>query len=255
MLIDDVLDFLFPRFCVLCDKRLSVQEKHICLPCYLHLPRTNYHTVEHSVMERFFWGKDDKIHIQHAVAFFRYKESNKEILMQLKYRQNPDIGTYMASQFAKEILSDGSTFFEGIDVIVPIPIHWMRRLKRSYNQSDYIAQGVSEVTGIPVCTNAVKRVVNNTSQTRMQHDERLKNTEGIFRLVRPELLQGKHILVVDDVTTTGATISSCAEEIAKAGNIKLSVLTIAIAGQTTSETGDAEMLPYVTISPESISKL
>lgn len=255
MLIDDLLDFIFPRFCVICDTRLTTQEKHLCLSCYMHLPRTLYHTVEHSNMEKLFWGYNGQLPIQKAVAFFHYNDSNKNILMQLKYNECPSIGTYLASMYAREIVADGNSFFDDIDVIVPIPLHWQRRIKRGYNQSEYVARGISNITGIPVCTNAVKRIKNNTSQTLLHHEERRDNVDGIFRLVRPEMVSGKHILIVDDVTTTGATISSCAQEIAKAQKTRVSVLTIAIAGQTPIPPNDAEPLPYISINHDKLSKL
>lgn len=249
----DLLDFLFPRYCVLCGKRLTTQEHHLCVSCYIHLSRTDFHKAEHSDMEKLFWGWGDELPIEKATAFFHYNNYNKEILIQLKYNENPEIGTYLASQYAKEIKSSG--FFDGIDVIVPVPLHWIRRLKRTYNQSEYIAKGLSKQTGIPVCNNAVRRVKNNKSQTRMMRHERRGNVERIFKLVRPEKITGKHILLVDDVTTTGSTISACAKELAKAHDIKISVLTIAIAGQTLIPQNDVEKLPYISISKEQIRKL
>ncbi len=252
---DDFLDFLFPRFCVICGKRLSTQEKHLCLSCYTHLPRTNYHLAEHSELEKNFWGWGKEMPIEKAVSFFMYNDANKEILIQLKYKRNPQIGTYMASQFAKEIKNDNSTFFDDIDIIVPIPLHWMRMIKRSYNQSYYVAKGISRETRIPICTKAVKRILNNKSQTLMQRNERQDNVKGIFRLVKPELLAGKHILIVDDVTTTGSTIMSCAKEIAKAQNTKVSILTLAMAGQTLIPSDDSDILPNVKITKEVLSKL
>ena len=212
-----------------------------------------YHAAEHSDMEKLFWGWNEALPIQRATAFFYYSGSNREILMQLKYKRNPDIGFYLASQFAKEIKD--SNFFDGIDVIIPIPLNWIRRMKRGYNQSEYIARGISYVTGIPVYTKAVKRVRNNKSQTRMKHHERYDNVQNLFRLVHPEFIEGKHVLLVDDVTTTGATITSCAKEIAKAKNTKITVLTIAIAGQSVVPQNDSPQMPYISLSKEQISRL
>lgn len=253
MLIDDILDFIFPRYCIICNKRLTQQEKHICIPCYSHMPRTMFHTVEHSDFEKQFWVCANKVTIGRAVSFFYYTDTYKEILLNLKYKNNPDIGTYIASQYVKEIEESG--FFDDIDMIIPIPLHWIRRWKRGYNQSYFIAEGISKMTGIPICTKAVKRVVNNKSQTLMRSSERHDNVENIFRLVHPEMLTNKHILIVDDVTTTGSTIISCIGEIAKATNVKVSVLALAYAGQTLVPQNNLEPLPSVSISVESLSKL
>lgn len=253
MLIKDVLDFLFPRYCVLCNKRLTTQEAFLCLPCYIHLPRTDYHKAEHSDMEKLFWGWNNALPIERAVALFHYNTQDKEILLQLKYKDNPEIGTHIASLYAKEIKSSG--FFDDIDVIVPVPLHWIRRIKRGYNQSHFVAKGISQQTGILVCKTAVKRIRNNQSQTRMMRSERHDNVANIFRLIHPEQIAGKHILLVDDVTTTGSTLSSCMREMAKAQGIKISVLTLAMAGQTIIPQSEGEELPYISISKEQIRKL
>ena len=250
MLINDILDFFFPRYCMLCGERLSTQENHVCLPCYMHLPRTMFHSLVHSPVEKLFWGL---IKIEKATSFIYYKDNNKEILLQLKYKNNPDVGIYMASQYAKEIKDSG--FFDDIDVIVPVPLHWMRRLKRGYNQSEYVAKGISSETRIPVCLKAVKRIINNKSQTRMLRNYRRDNVEGIFRLVHPELLADKHVLIIDDVTTTGSTICACAKEILKAPNARVSVLTISFAGQTPIPSSDGVAVPTTSVNEDSLSKL
>lgn len=249
-MIKEILDFFFPRQCVMCDRRLSLQEQHICLPCYMHLPRTMHHTVEHSPAEKLFWGK---LPIEKAASFFHYKDGNKEILLQLKYKNNPEIGTYIASQYAKEIKDSG--FFDDIDIIVPIPLHWRKRMQRGYNQCTFIAEGIRSVTGIPICTKAVKRIVNNVSQTLMMRDKRHDNVEGIFRLTHPELISGKHVLIIDDVTTTGSTIYACAKEILKAPDTRISVLTLAFASTSTTPVSDAPIMPTTSPTASTISKL
>ena len=136
----------------------------------------------------------------------------------------------MAGIYAKELQEHH--FFDDIDVLIPLPLHWKRQLKRHYNQSHYICQGISEVTGIPVDKHVVKRTKNNPSQTHLNAHQRSENVSGIFQLIHPERIQGKHVLIVDDVTTTGATIASCAKELAKAPDVRISVLTFAVASRT-----------------------
>lgn len=251
MICEDVLNFFFPRYCLICGKRLTPHEHYLCAPCYMHLPRTMYHTVRNNDMEKMFWGV---IPVERASAFFHYTSRTKKIVYSLKYRNNPYVGIYLGRQCAKEIKDSG--FFEGIDCIMPLSLHWKRSMRRSYNQSDYFAIGISDEMNIPVCTKAVKRVVNNKSQTRVTRIERRKNVENIFSLVHPELIEGKHVLLVDDVTTTGSSITSFAEEVLKAHNTKVSILTISIAGQTLFPKSDNDvLLPDVPISEDRISKL
>ncbi len=159
----------------------------------------------------------------------------RNIIYHIKYYGHPKLATYLASIYAEELKQKG--FFDGIDLIIPLPLHWRRQMKRGYNQSHYIAQGVHQVTNIPVLKNVVKRVKNNSSQTHLNAQQRMENVEDIFRLKHPELIAGHHILLVDDVTTTGATLSSCAQELAKAKDVRISILTLA--------TASSSALPYV----------
>lgn len=249
---EGIVEFFFPRYCVACGEQLSYHQHHLCTSCLMHLPRTMFHTVPHSYMETLFWGK---VVVERAVSFFYYNDIYREIFIQLKYKDNPDIGQYIANQYAKEIIDSG--FFTGIDLIIPLPLHPRRKRHRGYNQSEFIGRGIHEVTGIPICCNAVERAVNNVSQTRLDHRDRRRNVEGIFSLVRPQLIEGKHVLLVDDVTTTGSTLASCIGELLKAQNTKVSVLTIAMAAQTRVLTVDDNnpLMPSIPIDVEALSKL
>ena len=123
-----------------------------------------------------------------------------------------------------------SDFFDGVDLILPLPLSRRREKRRGYNQSTELARGVSEITGLPVDTSSVARTVDNPTQTHLTGQERQANVAGIFRLLRPEALRGRHVLLVDDVLTTGASLISCGQTIAAAGGVRLSVLTLALAG-------------------------
>lgn len=227
-ILKDITEFLFPRECALCGKRLTGGERSICTNCLLVLPRTDYHTVEHSPLEKYFWTQ---FPIERAVSFFHHDGKGARQLIHLaKYKGRPNIGYDLAKIYAEELADTG--FFSDIDCIVPVPLHWKRQLKRRYNQCEYIARGISAVTRLPLYNNVVKRTTNNASQTTVNHTERKDNVEGIFNLKRPELIEGKHVLLVDDVTTTGATIISCAKELAKANGVKISVLTLALASRS-----------------------
>ena len=228
-ILSDILNFLFPRYCVKCGRRLNAGERSICTTCVMHLPRTDYHVgKEQSKLEKVFWTQ---FPVERAASFFYYKgEDVRHMLHALKYYDQPEVGFDLACIAAEELAESG--FFDGVDCIVPVPIHWRRMLRRNYNQSLYIAKGLRKVTGIPIYNNVVRRRVNNISQTRLKHRERKENTENIFALVGKEKIIGKHILLVDDVITTGSTVASCAKTLALADNVRISVFSLARAVPT-----------------------
>lgn len=212
----------------MCGERLATQEECICTFCYMHLPFTEHHRLEHSPLEKRFWGL---FPVEKAVAMFHHDgEETRRVIYSIKYWKKPMVGTHLAEAYTKELKQCG--FFEGMDGIIPIPLHWRRQLSRHYNQSHYIAQGIHQQTGLPVWKDVVKRIKNNPSQARKNGAERKENVKGIFRLTHPERIAGKHILLVDDVVTTGSTLISCAQELAQAPDVSLSILTLAVAAQT-----------------------
>lgn len=177
-------------------------------------------------MARLFWGQ---IPIERACALFFYSphhESSRAI-HELKYYDGPSVGEYLGRMLGQEGRASG--FFDGIDLIVPVPLSRSRESQRGYNQSEEIARGISRVTGIEVGTAVVRRIRFDKSQTQMTADERYKNVQGAFKLLQPKSITGKHILLVDDIITTGATVRSCAQELMKAPDISIS---IAAAGFT-----------------------
>ena len=172
------------------------------------MPRTNYHLREDNSVERMFWGK---IPLERGTSFFYYHKGSdfRHILHQLKYGGRKDLGEIMGRFMAAELAATG--FFRGIDVIIPVPLHPRKQKLRGYNQSECIARGVSAVTGIPIDVSSVLRRRHTETQTRKSAYERWENVDGIFLLRYPERFVGKHILIVDDVLTTGATTTACAD--------------------------------------------
>jgi len=224
----DILEFLMPRKCVMCGERLRGGESFICGHCFVHLPFTYYHLVEQSQLEKQFWAL---FPIERATSMFYHDGKNtRNIIYQIKYNGNPEVGRHMAYLYAEEL--EKCHYFDDIDMLIPLPLHWKRQLKRHYNQSHYICQGIHEKTGIPVEKGVVKRIKNNISQTHLNATQRLSNVEGIFQVTHPEKIKGKHVLLVDDVVTTGATLSSCAKELAKVPDVKVSILTLSVASRT-----------------------
>ena len=222
-----LLDLISPRLCVVCGNRLSVTEEVICGKCNFHLPRTDfYRNAYENEMAKLFWGQ---IPIERASALFYYEAhaETTRIIYTLKYRNHPEIGEVMGRFMAKEL--QNARFFDGIDGIVPIPLAKKRERQRGYNQSIEIARGVSEMTGLPIFDKVVRRTVFKGSQTNMGRWARNENVEKVFELIDPTAIHGKHLLVIDDVVTTGATIIACSKELVKANNIKISVLSLGFA--------------------------
>ena len=219
-----LLDLISPRLCVVCGNRLAVTEETLCSKCYLHLPRTDFgHDLYENVMAKLFWGQ---MAIEKATALFYYEPhaETAQILYEMKYKNHPEIGVVMGRMMAKELMRSG--LFEGIDAIVPVPLARKRERQRGYNQSLELARGVSEVTGLPIANKVVRRTKFVGSQTQRGRWERNENVENVFELVNSDSISGKHLLLIDDVVTTGATIIACAQEMRKASNVKFSVLAL-----------------------------
>ncbi len=227
-LFSDVADFLFPRYCAVCGTRLTRTETEVCVSCLSGLPKTRAHLMEENPIEQLFWTF---MPVGRATSHFFYESAEAHrVIHQLKYFNNPRVGEVLARVMATGLQEDG--FFEGMDMIVPVPLHWRRMRTRGYNQCDYIAKGISSVTGLPVAKDVVRRVVNNKTQTRLGTGERRDNVEDIFRLDDADAVRGKHVLLVDDVITTGSTAVSCGATLARAGGVTVSVVSLAYAGRT-----------------------
>lgn len=225
--VKEILDFFFPRYCMVCGARLSCGEQGVCSSCLIEMPLLHYSSFEDNPMARRFWGI---LPIEKAMALFHYQPDSRfsNILMEMKYRHNIGACRLMGRMMARRLTDQG--FFEGIDVIVPIPLAKDRQKSRGYNQSEEMAKGVSEITGLPVRIDIVRRVISNVSQTKFGKRERQENVQHIFELFPDVHIDGLHILIVDDVMTTGATLLSCAETLMAGCPEKISILTLAQAG-------------------------
>ena len=222
-----LLDLISPRLCVVCGHRLTVTEEVICARCNFHLPRTGFqHNAYENDMAKLFWGQ---IPIERATAFFYYEAhaETANILYELKYKDHPEIGEIFGRMFATEIKSAG--FFDGIDGIVPVPLAKKRQRQRGYNQSEEIAQGISEITGLPIYKKVVKRISFKGSQTNKGRWDRQENVERVFDLIDAEAVSNKHLLLIDDVVTTGATCIACAKVLCQSANVRISILSLGFA--------------------------
>lgn len=216
-----------PRACPMCGERLAIGEEVICARCNLHLPRTNYAADAYeNEMAKLFWAR---IPIERAAALFYYEAGSEvsRIIYDMKYHHHPEIGWEMGRLAAQEFSRHG--FFEGIDLIVPIPLAKRRERQRGYNQSMEIARGVAHVTKLPIGSKVVRRTRFEDSQTQQSLQGRHENVEGVFELRKKVDVQGKHILLIDDIVTSGATILSCANELRQGGAARFSVLSLGFA--------------------------
>jgi len=226
----DLSRMFFPICCPVCHRALVDGEQLLCTECHWNIPRTNYHlSTDNQLLQKLV---SLNAPVEKAAAYFLYKNDNPygQLIKDAKYNGRPWINRQLARLFARELLADG--FFDDIDIIIPVPTHWMKRLRRGYNQTEYIAGGISEITGIPVACNLVAKH-NHKTQTKKHVRERRKSLAEIFDVEHPDELAGRHILLVDDVITTGSTIIACAETIIAAtknntgARTRLSILSLA----------------------------
>lgn len=202
-LLRHLADLLVPRRCPVCGATLVEGEEALCMGCLVRLPRTGIHRRRSGELHERLMVPG--LPLRHAVALFYYSrdDSFAELIRVPKYRHAPQVSRVMARMYARELLADG--FFSDIDIILNIPLHFIRRLRRGYNQTLPIALGISDVTGIPAADN-LRALRSHRPQTSLGAAEREHNLEGTFGLDSPRELDGKHILLVDDLVTTGATL-------------------------------------------------
>lgn len=220
-----VLELMFSSSCVICGEDLTLKEQVICLSCLYRIPRTNYHYEKANPLEKRFWGKAE---IERATAFFFFQKGSpyRHLLHLLKYNGRKDVGYVMGRHAATELLQEPA--FTTFDYIVPVPLHSNRLKKRGYNQSECIADGLSEVLQVPVETQTLYRAIENPTQTKKTVYERWENTDGIFDIHDKAIFDDKHILLVDDVLTTGSTLIACVQALKKS-NCRVSIFTLASA--------------------------
>jgi ComF family protein len=223
---DDFISLLFPRLCYACGNHLARNENIICTECYILIPRTGYHLVRDNPVEKLFWGR---CRIEKAAAFSFYNRGSRirNLIHNLKYKGIRDIGFELGKIYGSALKN--SDFMTGIDLIIPVPLHPSKKRIRGFNQSDVISQGISEATGLPLDTESLLRMTGSTTQTKKSRYDRWTNVDGIFCVNDTANLQGKHVLLVDDVITTGSTIESCTAELLKAEGVKVSVAALAMA--------------------------
>ena len=221
----DFINLLYPQPCLACGTILTTTEDSICTSCIINLPKTNYHLHNENPLNKIFWGR---VSIEMVAAYYFFNKGNKvqNLLHQLKYKGAKNVGEKIGLLYGYELLESNN--FKDVDFIVPVPLHPKKLKKRVYNQSESFANGLSQSLNKEVVTNLLLRTVNSETQTKKSRFNRWENVATIFTISNASAIDGKHVLLVDDVITTGATIEGCAQLLTQ-NNAKVSVVTIACA--------------------------
>lgn len=224
----DTFHLFYPITCCGCGSDLINKNNLLCIRCISELPHTNFALHENNLIERIFRGRLP-LKAGHSEFYFAKNELIQHLIHQLKYHKNKEIGYYLGEITGNTLLKSGR--FGAIDYIVPLPLFADKEFKRGYNQAEVICNGISATTNISVKANNVVRQHATETQTRKHRAERWKNVEGSFIVKDPEALTGKHILLIDDVITTGATLEACGHAILKIYGTSLSIASLAHASK------------------------
>ncbi len=225
-ILSPLVHFFYPHNCLGCGSDIIEKENFLCLDCINDLPHTGFALHSNNPVEKNFWGR---IPITAGMSEFYFSKDSiiQNLIHEFKYRGNKKVGLYLGNMIGLSLLK--SNRFSNIDALVPLPLFSQKEFKRGFNQSSILCAGISEIMNIPLVTNNVTRIVHTETQTKKGRIERWENVEKSFSVLAPAALKGKHILLVDDVITTGATIEACGSEILKVDGVRLSIASFAIA--------------------------
>jgi ComF family protein len=225
-LFNDFISLFFPRLCYACDDALRKNEDVLCSICLNHLPKTDFHLKKDNPIAKLFWGRAD---IQAATAYYYFHKGDKvqHLIHQLKYKGARKVGLFVGEQMGIE-LRESSTF-ASVNMIVPVPLHPKKEKQRGYNQSEIFGAGLSRGLRKPMNKNILYRKQYTETQTRKTRSERWKNVKNVFSIYNPETFAGKHLLLVDDVITTGSTLEACIHALETIPDVKISITAMATA--------------------------
>lgn len=222
----DFFNLLFPACCNACGTPLFYGEKSVCIKCLYDLPYTDFHLYPDNPVAKLFWGR---INCHEVMALLYFKKGTKvqNLIHHLKYKGQTDVGLMLGRMIGEKLLSN--TLYQKPDLIVPVPLHQKKENSRGYNQSKCIADGIAEVLQVPVVTGVLTRKKNTGTQTKKSRYQRFENVQSVFEIRQPWGLENQHILLIDDVITTGATLESCGKILLDSGLRKLSIAAAAYA--------------------------
>lgn len=223
-LINNLLSLFYPRLCAACGDALQQNETCICLNCMLHLPETQFHKEHFNPLRQVF---DGRVAVEEVTAFMSYKKANnvQKILHNLKYNGQKEIGIILGKHFGGQLLTEER--YRSVQYILPIPLHPRKKRKRGYNQSECIAMGLSQGMGIPYLTDVLLRTHYTDTQTRKSRFARWQNVKEVFTVQKTEKVAHSHVLLCDDVLTTGATSEAAIHKLLSIDGVRVSVATLA----------------------------
>lgn len=219
----EITHLFFPQCCVCCESKLLPEEEGVCLSCLFKLPKTYNFKEPGNLAETLLAGRFPFERVASFCVFTR-EGMLQPIIHQLKYNGRKELGVMLGRLYGTDLRD--SEFLGPIDLIVPVPLHPKKEKKRGYNQSETIARGMSEATGLPVSSRNLIRHIFNPTQTKKTKTQRWENVKGIFAVENPSDFEGKHILLIDDVITTGSTLEACADALLQCPGVKISIATI-----------------------------
>ena len=222
----DLAGLFFPNVCVVCGSSLNRQEEILCTGCLYKLPKTGFHLHNSNIIAETFWGRVE-LHAATSFLFFSKEGMVQKLMHALKYRGRKETGVYLGRLFGKELKE--SPLFRSVHMVVPVPLHPKKQRKRGFNQSYFIAAGIGEAMNVPVSSHNLIRTTYTSSQTKKTRYDRWQNVKGVFEVADKKQFEGKHLLLVDDVLTTGATLEACAHPLLKLPGTKVSVATLPYA--------------------------
>ena len=221
--IEELSHHFFTEKCVVCKSKLLENERGVCLRCLYELPKSNNFEKPDNEVETLLAGRFPFVRIA-AFSIFTKEGYLQTLIHELKYNHKPFIGELIGNVFGMDLLQ--SDFINTIDVVIPVPLHPIKKALRGYNQAEAFAQGLSNATSIPISVDELVRIIHNPTQTKLSKTQRWENVKGIFEVIDKTVFENKHVLLVDDVITTGSTVEACAMALLACDNIKISVATI-----------------------------
>jgi ComF family protein len=223
--IESFTELFFPQLCVTCNRKLFSDETYVCIHCMQDFPKTGFHEVPENKVAQLFWGRTK---VEYATSWLYFKKGShyQKLVHYLKYKGFKELGAEMGYLFGHDLKD---SVFAEVDMIMPVPLHRKKEKQRGYNQSEWIAKGMSDAMQKELSTGNLLRARFTQTQTRKTRFERWQNVEGIFEVINPEKISGKHILLVDDVVTTGSTLEAAVYTLLNSGAERVSISTLAMA--------------------------
>jgi ComF family protein len=227
-IIQDIVYLFYPKTCAACGKALLKHEECICTYCLFHLPQTNFHLDKDNRLQEVFWGKAK---VENVAALYYYHKGNKvqHLIHQFKYKRKKSIAQFLGEYYGKKLIKTAA--FKEIDYIIPIPLHPDKQKIRGYNQSEMIGEGMARGMDKPMTTSLLLRKDFTQTQTKKSRMERWENVKSVFTLQNAADFENKHLLLIDDVITTGSTMEACIQLLLEIKNVKISVACLASAMQ------------------------